>query len=65
MLATLALHTSGIAHLDIKPDNFIINDDYSISFIDFGYAQNIQKAVQTKVGTSAYLPPEIEHLNRN
>ena len=31
------LHNSGFAHLDIKPDNFIINDDLSLSLIDFGY----------------------------
>ena len=30
---TQVFHNLKIAHLDIKPDNFIINDDCSISFI--------------------------------
>ena len=30
------LHGLGLAHMDLKLENFIINDDFSISLIDFG-----------------------------
>ena len=39
----MVLHTLEIAHLDIKPDNFILNDDFSVSFIDFGHSQGLHE----------------------
>jgi len=33
--------TIGIAHSDIKPDNIIINDNFSLSFIDFGCSTSV------------------------
>ena len=52
------MHNLGYAHLDIKPDNFIINDDLGISLIDFGYAYPSELEVNFLVGTKGYLAPE-------
>src|SRR5690606_19425865 len=32
------LHMNGIAHLDIKPDNLLLADDYQLKIIDFDLA---------------------------
>lgn len=61
------LHNNlGLAHLDLKPDNIIIKDDYSTALIDFGHSHPIKRLVKNTCGTSAYLPPEVlrTHLSR-
>lgn len=61
------LHFKNIAHCDLKPDNVLINifpDDVVLLKIgDFGYARTIHEHSlrYTKVGTTAYLPPEVSH----
>ena len=62
MRCTLILHSYGMAHLDIKPENFIINDDLTISFIDFGHAQRIDSKIESIVGTKRYVAPEINYF---
>ena len=52
-----------MSHLDIKPENFIINDDLTISFIDFGHAQKIDSKIDSIVETKRYVAPEISCLN--
>ena len=54
------MHNLGYAHLDIKPDNFIVNDDKSISFIDFGFTNHLHQTIRKIVGTKSYLAPEIQ-----
>jgi serine/threonine protein kinase len=34
-------NANGLAHLDLKPDNVIIKDDFSLALIDFGYTAPI------------------------
>lgn len=48
-----------LAHLDIKPDNIVIKDDFSPAYIDFGYARNVNVDVKEQVGTEKYMPPEV------
>ena len=62
---TFSLHNAGFTHLDIKPDNFIVNDDLTISFIDFGFMHDKNELVHSNVGTKGYLAPEIEHMSHS
>ena len=59
------LHNAGFAHLDIKPDNFIINDDFSLSLIDFGYSQEFNSQLNKVLGTKSYLAPEFSYSLRD
>ena len=55
------LHKNGIAHLDIKMDNILINDKLEIKIIDFGFAIFDPKNKLNKFfgGTPNYMSPEI------
>ena len=55
------LHSNGIAHLDIKLDNILINDKLDIKIIDFGFAVYDQKNTLNNFfgGTPNYMSPEI------
>jgi len=44
----------GLSHLDIKPDNFVINDDFTISLIDFGHTTKLGASLNVKLGTNGY-----------
>lgn len=60
-------HSEGIAHLDIKPANIIVNDDDVCKIGDFGCSQRIQNGQGTTshptrsylTGTYAYRAPEL------
>ena len=32
------LHSKGMAHRDMKPDNILIDSDFQVKIIDFGFA---------------------------
>ena len=55
------LHKKGIAHLDIKMENILINDKLDIKIIDFGFAVNDPKHTLNTFfgGTPNYMSPEI------
>lgn len=56
------LHSSGICHRDIKPDNIIFanrSDDSDIKMIDFGLARPCLTDLSTVVGTLYYVAPEV------
>lgn len=56
--AVAELHQKGIAHRDIKLDNFLVPKEGPIKLCDFGFA--IQKEFDDKTcGTPAYTAPEI------
>ena len=52
-------NVNGLAHLDIKPDNIVINDDFTLGFIDFGHTNCVDAELDIIVGTDSYMPPEV------
>ncbi|KAJ3092490.1 Calcium-dependent protein kinase 4 [Quaeritorhiza haematococci] len=56
------LHQKNVAHLDIKPENILVNPHtWQIKLIDFGWAaMRVEAGVLADVepGTDAYAPPE-------
>lgn len=59
------IHGKGICHLDIKPDNILIDENYCLKLADFGAALKISKESRVKgvAGTPTYHAPEI-HANK-
>ena len=39
------------AHLDIKPDNFVLKEDFSVALIDFGHAKELGIETSEQSGT--------------
>jgi len=53
------LHSKGIAHLDIKPENLLMDEDYTLKITDFDLSyMKSDGNVQTR-GTKNYRAPEI------
>ncbi|CDW82560.1 protein kinase domain containing protein [Stylonychia lemnae] len=50
---------SGLSHLDLKPDNFIIDDEYQLRLIDFGHLTLYNQQSNKQTGTPNYMAPEI------
>jgi len=67
--ALLELQMKGISHRDLKWENIMLDSDYNLKLIDFGYASVFNKAstILGKVyfyyllGTAAYCAPEIKN----
>lgn len=58
--ALKAIHSVGLIHRDIKPDNIILNQQNNPIIIDFGNAREFTGKTQvvTVAATAAYAPPE-------
>ena len=59
-------HNNNIVHRDLKPENLLYlkpkeDNDNTLKIIDFGLSQdlNIEKNLDSKVGTPYYVPPEV------
>uniref|UniRef100_A0A061QUQ0 Calcium-dependent protein kinase n=1 Tax=Tetraselmis sp. GSL018 TaxID=582737 RepID=A0A061QUQ0_9CHLO len=66
MLSVLAdIHSAGLAHCDVKPENFIVSTDSQgrrmLKAVDFGCAQRIRDGhrLREKTGTPLYRAPEM------
>ena len=64
------IHSKGIAHCDLKPDNFMFLNpapDETIKIIDFGLAKHSSgrsaEALSEAVGTSIFMAPEVYQEN--
>ena len=55
-------HRRGIAHLDLKPQNIMIDKEGSVRIMDFGIARSLKDKIKPKagvlIGTPEYMSPE-------
>jgi len=59
-----AVHKAGIAHRDLKPQNLLLDTNFSLKITDFGLSKIIEKEEDrimktTYVGTRGYQAPEL------
>ena len=52
-------HSCGLAHLDIKLENIVLDDKYMLKLIDFAYTDSIHEDLKIFRGTETYMAPEI------
>lgn len=53
------MHDCAVAHLDIKAENLLLDEDYSLKIADFGFSMKCTHPITRKVGTEGYMSPEI------
>lgn len=53
------------AHLDLKLENILIDNDFKLKVCDFGAAQPIDLKLTGKYGTEGYNAPEVEDREGN
>ena len=60
LLSLQKLHSAGVIHRDISPDNIIRQDDGRLVLLDFGSARNLSSNTRTEAPTykAGYAPPE-------
>lgn len=53
------MHQEGIAHRDIKLENVLVDEEFNVKLIDFGFAVEPRGPMEsTVVGTPNYISPE-------
>lgn len=61
--AVAAMHDSQLMHLDLKLENFVINGNYDVQIVDFGFAKMAIDGnwmTSGRRGTEGYMAPEVE-----
>ena len=55
------MHAQNIVHCDLKLENTLIDDNFTLKLVDFGYSsyKNID-CINQILGTFAYMAPEIK-----
>lgn len=55
------LHQQNIAHRDLKPENLLLDSNFDLKVVDFGFAVVIDpsKPNKTRLGTEKYMAPEL------
>jgi len=56
-------HKNDIAHLDLKPENMLIDNNYEFKLADFGLSKQCFFDVEYLFGTPSYMAPELQ-LNK-
>ena len=58
------LKSKNINHRDLKPQNILLTNDYTIKICDFGFATNVDLS-KTMCGSPIYMAPEILNYKKN
>lgn len=57
------VHSQGVVHRDIKPDNLLVSEDDILKVVDFGVSEMFEKKgdmmIAKSAGSPAFLPPEL------
>jgi len=57
------LHNHGISHRDLKPENLVLDANFQLKIVDFGFAASFAEAgggvLHTGVGSQPYSAPEV------
>jgi len=59
------MHKAGYAHRDLKPKNLLFDSNYNLKIADFGFSSPLEGRtgtglMETVLGTSSYMAPEIK-----
>ena len=54
------IHSNGYAHLDLKHDNVLLNDNLEVKICDFGHALTPSEYINIYRGTEQYNPKEVK-----
>lgn len=57
--AVTHLHSLGFAHRDLKLENFVIDDNFSLKMIDLAFGSSLKEETKTIKGTRGYFAPEM------